>query len=255
MSDGLRGRRVGVTRSRSQASELSRLLAEAGAVPVELHCLEFADPTDWTPFDAAFADLGRFDGVLFTSTNAVRRTLARIGGTLPPGLRIAAVGGATMAVCAELGVAVDVVPERYLSEGLLEVILTDGVAGTRWLLPRAEVAREVLPEGLRAAGATVDVVAAYRTVPPADPGPIRRALELGLDAVLFASGSSVRHLRGAVGEASWPQALDGVAVGTIGPITSAAVREHGLSVEVEASTASMPALTAALAAWWGRGAP
>lgn len=255
MSEGLRGRRVGVTRSRGQASDLAGLLREAGAVPVELSCLEFAEPSSWSPFDAAFAHLEAYDGVIFSSVNAVARTLGRLG-TWPAGTRrIAAVGGATVAAAEAAGLTVDVVPARYRSEGLLEALLDEGgVAGTRWLIPRAEVARDVLPEGLRVAGATVDVVAAYRTVPPADPAPIREALAAGLDAVLFASGSSVRHLRGAVGEAAWPGPLAGVTVATIGPVTSAAVREHGLRVDVEAPRASMAALVEALAAWTWRDA-
>jgi uroporphyrinogen-III synthase len=246
---------VGVTRSRAQASELVLLLAEAGAQPVELHCLEFVEPSSWGPADAALADLSSYDGVLFTSVNAVVRTLRRTGGWSAPGVCVAGVGPATVAALRSWGVEPDVVPRRFLSEGLLEALKQrGGLVGSRWLLPRAEVARDVLPEGLRAAGARVDVVAVYRTVAPSDPSPIRAALASGLDAITFASGSSVRHLRAAVADDGWPGVLDGVAVVTIGPITSASAREEGLVVGVEAPEASLAAMVAALSAHLG-GAP
>jgi len=215
---------------------------------VELACLEFAEPASWGPADAALERLHTYDGVLFTSPRAVAEMLGRLGSWPPFEGVVAAVGGATGAALEARGVTPDVVPERFHSEALVEALVSrGGLDGTRWLLPRAEVARAVIPDGLAAAGATVDIVAVYRTVPPADPEPLRATLAAGLDAITFASGSSVRNLRGAVGEAGWPGALRGVVVATIGPVTTAAALQEGLTVQREATTASLPGLVAAVA--------
>lgn len=254
MSGPLRGARVGVTRSRSQASRLAELLSRAGAEPVELPCLELVDPVSFAPLDEALATLpSGFDGVLFTSTNSVERVLARTPPERFVGLEIGVTGRTTAAALESRGVNVTVLPERFLSEGLLAALdssLGDRLDGFRWLLPRAEEAREVLPAGLRARGCAVQVVTAYRAVPPNDPEPLRRALESGLHAVTFASGATARHLAGALAR-PLSEALDGVAVASIGPVTSRACAELGLSVTVEAEEASMQALVEALVAWWG----
>ncbi len=250
----LRGLRVGVTRSRSQAGQLVDRLRREGAEPVELPVLEFLPPASWAPLDEALRALGSFDGVLFTSTNAVERTLERARRVAPEApwadVLVAVTGAATAEALREGGVRVDLVPDRYLSEGLLEALIArtpGGLAGTRWLLPRARDAREILPEGLRAAGAEVLVVEVYRAAPPGDPEPLRRRLEDGVDVVTFASGSSVRHLLDAVG--SLPE---DVAVASIGPVTSKACRDAGLRVAVEATEARIDALVDALVAWRAR---
>lgn len=253
MSEGqpLRGLRVGVTRSQTQASHLSERLRAAGAEPVELPVLEFRPPESWGPLDAALRDLPRFDGVVFTSVNAVERTLARAASLgladLWSGRFLAASGTATAAALGAAGLAVDLVPSTFHSEAILESLserLGPRMRGSRWLLPRAAVAREVLPEGLRALGADVVVAAAYRTTPPADLEPLRASLRAGLDVVTFASGSSVLHLLAALG--SLPA---DVAVATIGPVTSRACRDAGLAVDVEAGEARIDALVDALIRW------
>lgn len=252
MSQPLRGLRVGVTRSRSQASALVERLRAAGAEPVELPVLAFHPPDSWDDVDRALDSLDRYDGVLFTSTNAVGRTLerARLRGVSPGAFArpfVAASGTATGAVLQAAGIPVDLIPDTFHSEALvasLRARFGPSLAGTRWLLPRAQVAREVLPDGLRASGASVDVVAVYRTGPPEDPGPLRAALTRGLEVVTFASGSSVQHLIAAVGALP-----SGVAVVTIGPVTSAACRAAGLTVAAEAEEARLDALVDAIVRW------
>lgn len=247
----LRGLRVGVTRSPSQASHLCDRLRAAGADPVELPVLEFLPPESWSPLDAALRELASFDGVLFTSANAVDRTLqrARSLGLFDAwtGTFLAVAGTATGEALEAAGLVVDLVPAAFRSEALLEALVARfgaGLAGSRWLLPRAAVARPVLPEGLRALGAEVVVAAAYRTAPPRDPEPLRAVLREGLDVVTFASGSSVLNLLAAVG--TLPSAL---AVASIGPVTSQACRDAGLAVQVEASEARIDALVEALIRW------
>jgi uroporphyrinogen-III synthase len=215
---------------------------------VALTTLVLADPLDLAPLDAALARLpAGYDGVLFTSTNTVDRVarrLAAAGRSLAAatrGIRVGVSGPATAEALEAQGVSVDLIPDRSTSEGLLERM--EDVSNTRWLLPRAERARPVLPDGLRALGATVDIVTAYRTVPPRDPSEVRAALATGLDAITFASGSAVRNLADlVVGELA--EALRGVAVVSIGPVTSAACREYGLE-PIEAAEARIDALARA----------
>jgi uroporphyrinogen-III synthase len=242
---------VGVTRSRTQASQLVERLREAGADPVELPILEFHPPSSWDPLDRGLDGLNRFDGVVFTSVNAVERTLERAaerGLVLAwSGLYVAASGSATAAALEARGVHVDLIPPKFHSESLLAALLEefgDGISTTRWLLPRAEIARAILPDGLSAAGAQVVVAPAYRTASPADPGPLQATLRSGLDVLTFASGSSVKNLVQALGPVP-----ETVAVASIGPVTSRACVDAGLAVAVEAKEARIDSLVDAIVAW------
>lgn len=251
----LRGARVGVTRSREQAGEIVDLLRASGGEPVLVPCLEIADPVSFAPLDEALDSLpGGYDGVLFSSPNAVRRALARPGAARMGEVLLAATGTATAEALAEHGLAAGVVPSRFRAEGLVDALVLrfgpGGLAGTRWLLPRADLARDVLPASLRSLGATVDEVIAYRNLAPESAVGLE-ALVAGLDAITFASGSAVARLREALAE-SWEIAMDGVVVASIGPVTSAACRGAGLSVAVEAAEARIASLVDALAASWGR---
>lgn len=253
MTGSLNGARIGITRAGEQAAGLAALVVASGGNPVLMPCLEVVAPESFELLDAALARLPEgYDGVLFSSVNVVRWTLSRAEvGTLRQ-VTVAAVGRATAEALEERGVEVQVVPEDFHAEGLLLALDayagSRGLAGTRWLLPRADVAREILPLGLEARGATVDRVVAYRNV-AADPGPLFDALERGLDAVTFASGSAVERLRGALGD-RFGELLAGVIVASIGPVTSRACRDAGLSVHVEAAEARVPALADALASHW-----
>ena len=250
MSGPLSGVRVGVTRAREQAADVASEIADRGGVVVLMPCLEVAGPEDFEPLDAAIARLpGGYDGILFSSTNAVRWTLDRCSEGALRGVRVAATGTATSELLESRGVHVDVIPAAFHSEGLLEALDQDGgLSGTRWLLPRADVAREVLPRGLEARGAHVDRVVAYRNLAP-EPGPLLDAIEAGLDAITFASGSAVRRLAAALGPRLGPL-LDGVVVASIGPVTSRACIEFGLTVAVALAEARVSTLVGDLADHW-----
>ena len=249
---GLGGARVGVTRAAAQSGELADRIAARGGLPVRIPCLEVVGPESPELLDRALArPPAGYDGVLFASTNAARFTLERVAAGLLQEPVVAAVGEATAAELIRSGVRVDVVPTVHRAEGLLaalEAHMGRRMAGSRWLLPRADVAREVLPEGLEALGATVDRVVAYRNRAP-EPGPLLEALEEGLEAITFASGSAVRRLAAALGD-RFPALLDGVVVASIGPVTSEACRALGLAVHVEAPEARVAALVDALAEHW-----
>jgi len=246
----LLGRRVVVTRTRRQASALSAGLRSLGADPVEVPVIEIADPDDGgTALRAAAADLGAYDCVTVTSPNGAERLLAAVTATGGDARRfgtatVAAIGPATARVLAAGGIVADVVPERYVAESLLDVLTATGRPG-RLLLARAAVARDVLPDGLRAAGWEVDVVDAYRTV-PARLSEDQRAAAAAADVITFTSSSTVEHFVAAFGADAVPPV-----VACIGPVTAATARQHGLRVDVEATEHTIDGLLAALVAWAG----
>jgi uroporphyrinogen III methyltransferase/synthase len=242
------GLRVVVTRTRVQASRLSTALQEAGAEAVEVPVIEVADPLDGgAALASAVGRLSSYDWVVVTSPNGARRLLdavtaagsdARAFGST----RVAAIGPATAEVLARGGIRADLVPERFVAESLLEALPAPVGVG-RILLARAEVARDVLPDGLRAAGWEVDVVDAYRTVAAALDEHARAALA-DADVVTFTSSSTVERFLDAFGADAVPPV-----VACIGPITSATARERGLTVDVEAEVHTVPGLVDALLAW------
>lgn len=242
------GRRVVVTRTRTQASQLAALLRAEGAEPVEIPLIEITDPDDGgAALAAAAAAAGSYDWIVLTSPNGAERFLAALGDVRRFGTaNIAVIGPGTAAVLREVAVHPDLVPERFVAEGLVEVFPSPPAGGGRVLLARAAAARDVLPDALRAAGWEVDVVAAYRTVPTAVTDD-HRALLASADAVTFASSSTVDHFVAAFGVDAVPPV-----VASIGPVTSATARAHGIEVTVEAPEHTIPGLVAALAGHLGQ---
>jgi len=248
----LAGRRVLVTRSEGQAGELVAALRRAGAVPVLAPMIELVPLTGTPELAAAIAGLGNYDVLLFTSANAVRYFVeaASSGKTLSAlRARVVCVGPATARAARQLGLAVRLVPaQRFDAEGLLEALRAAfPLAGQRILLPRAAAARNVLPEGLRRAGAVVDVLAVYRTAPAAaDTGVLCARLVQGeIDALTFTSPSTVRHFLACLDEAARTAARRCVMV-ALGPVTAAALREAGLPPDGVAERAEAAALVEAL---------
>lgn len=238
----LLGRSVVVTRAPGQASELAVRLREQGAAVVEVPTIDVVDPRDGgAALRSAMASPGAYDWLVVTSPNGARRMLAELRDARDlAGVQLAAIGPGTARVLSEHHLSVDLVPERYVAEGLLEAFPDPPVDGGRVLLARAEVARDVLPDGLRARGWAVDVVDAYRTVPaPVDDEARDRAR--GADAITFTSASAVTNFVAAAG-------ADAVApvVAVIGPVTAAAARDLGVEVTVEAAEHTLDGLVEAL---------
>ncbi len=240
------GKRVVVTRTREQASQLAAALRDAGAQPIEVPVITVADPVDeGVAIVAAARQLGTYDWVVLTSPNGARRLLGAVescggDGRWFAGTRIAAIGPGTAAVLAGSGLRPDLLPERFVAESLLEAM----PAGSgRVLLARAEVARDVLPDGLQAKGWKVDVVDAYRTQPAPRSDEAVAALA-GADIVTFTSASTVDRFLEAFGPGAVPPV-----VACIGPVTADAARAHGLAVDVEAPTHTIDGLVEALVRW------
>jgi len=247
------GRRIVVTRTRAQASELSRGLLALGAEPVEVPVIEVVPPTDGgAALAVATERLAGYDWIVFTSSNGVERTFAGVPDTRAlGGARVAAIGPGTAAALARYRVVADLVPDRYVAEGLLEAFPDAPASGAarRVLIARAEEARAVLPDGLRARGWEVDVVAAYRTV-AATVDEEARARVRGADAITFTSSSTVSRFVEAFGADAVPPI-----VAAIGPITGATARELALDVTVEAEEHTIAGLVDALVDRLGRTGP
>jgi len=234
-----------VTRARHQAEEFSRLLRGLGAEPVEMPTIAIEPPETWDEVDAAIGRLDGYDFVAFTSANAVGAFCGRMGvlGASLGAVRVAAVGPGTAEALAQRGLRVDVVAEESRGEGLFEALSAGGVAGRRFLLPRAEEGREVLPDALRGAGGIVDVVPVYRTVAVSnvDLGPLRRG---EIDVLTFASPSAVVHFA-----RSAPNAMDAAGsalVAVIGPVTREACERVGLRVDIQPARYTLEALAEAI---------
>ncbi|HEX8943667.1 MAG TPA: uroporphyrinogen-III C-methyltransferase [Gemmatimonadaceae bacterium] len=245
------GKRIVVTRARSQASSLSERLIAAGADVVEMPAtrIERADPA---PLRAALARISEYGWAIFTSQNAVKifwdvlRIDARDARALA-GVKIAAVGPATASALLDCGLAVDVAPDRFVAEALLdELRLRGDVRGVRVLYVAAEGARETLQDGLEELGAVVDRIVAYRSAPDGEGAADlrRRLLDDKADMVTFTSASSVTAFVAAVGA----DAAKRAPAASIGPITSEEARAAGLDVVVEATESTIAGLVDAIAA-------
>jgi uroporphyrinogen-III synthase len=251
MPGPLAGKRIVVTRAQRQSGSLRELLEQRGAEVLLLPTIETLPPDSFAPLDQALRDATEYQWLVVTSANAVRVIGERLAaaGLNPRALghlRIAAVGPSTADALKELGLAVELMPERYVGE-VLAATLAPRVSGQRVLLVRARAARDVVPDALRSAGAELKIVDAYWTVMPTDSA--ERAKEIFTrigfpDAIVFTSGSTVRNLQQVLAEAGLTMPLE-VACVSIGPVTSAALREAGLSVAAEAEAATLDALVRA----------
>jgi uroporphyrinogen-III synthase len=248
----LAGRRILVTRAVHQAGKLSEGLRALGAVPVEVPVLEIRKPASLDPLDNALRELDHYDWLIVTSANTVRALLERaaeIGHSLklPSSLKVAAIGEASASAARNARFQVALVPENYVAESLVECMV-GLVEGKSVLLARAAIARDVIPEALRAAGAKVDVVDAYQNAVPADaPARLRKELANGIDAATFTSSSSVEHLAEAARAAGLAFPFEGVAAISIGPITTKTLCAYNWPPVVEAVPSDIPGLIAAVA--------
>jgi uroporphyrinogen III methyltransferase / synthase len=248
------GKRIVVTRdrgttpNRGQAAELAAPLNELGAETILLPAIEIRPAEDPEPLDRAIARLRTYDWLIFTSVNGVRYFTERLDASARDlralsSLKICAIGPATRAAVEALHLKVDLMPEEYVAESLVAAFTEEHLNGRRILLPRAAVARDVVPTELTRRGASVEVVEAYRTVAPA--GLAEHAAEAFArkpDWITFGSSSAVKNLVDAAG----PMALRNVRIASIGPVTSRTIRECGLEVDAEAQPYTMEALIAAI---------
>jgi uroporphyrinogen-III synthase len=259
----LQGVRVLVGRARHQAGSLSTELRKLGAGVVEIPFIEIRKPKSFQPLNTALKNLQSYDWLILTSVNGVeamweRLRRLRITNRSLRRLKIAAIGPATRKAIETREAKVSVVPKKYVAESVVKS-LRKQVKGKRVLLVRAKIARDVIPRELRRAGAQIDVIEAYETVAPkTSRSRLRAALQNAKnrpDVIAFTSSSTVRNfvtLLGAAGGGSGrrrrPGNLEGVTLASIGPVTSATLRELHLGVDVEARQYTIPGLIRAIVA-------
>ena len=241
------GQRIVVTRAREQADALAARLEALGAHAIELPTIEIRPAADPAPLDRAIANLASYDWLIFTSATGVRCFVERLDGSAfdwrSLRARICAIGPATRAAIEALHLKVDLMPAEYVAEGLLAAFADHDLTGKRILLPRAAVARDLVPVELARRGAQVDVVEAYRTAMP-DDAPARAAevFTHKPDWITFTSSSTVQNFVSAAGAG----VLEGVKVASIGPVTSKTARELGIQVTVEAAPFTIDGLVEAI---------
>ena len=243
----LAGRTIVVTRAAAQAAPLRDALEVRGARVVLVPTIVAEPARDAEPVRRAVGALEAYAWIVFTSANAVRFFAeyldTRPGGRLPPGVHVAAVGTGTAAALAERGIRLDAIPDEFLGVRVAEVL--GDLHGRRVLLPRADIGRPETPDALRAAGALVDDVTVYHTVPAAPDPAGAAALEAGVDAVTFTSPSTFTNLVAMLGDRA-ARLLAGVVLASIGPVTSRAMRDAGFPVHVEPAEHTMAGLVDAL---------
>ena len=241
----LRGRRVMVTRARGQASGLIEALEREGAEVIAVPAIEIVAPESYAGLDEMLGRVGEFDWIVFSSVNGVKVFVSRLQGREVRG-EIAAVGSATAGAVEDAGLRVSVMPDVFIAEKLVEA-LAGKVAGKSVLVVGAEVSRDVLVEGLRRAGAVVEVGVAYRTVVPRESVEILMGMTDWPEVVTFTSASSVRNFFALV-EAAGVTVPVGVQFVSIGAITSGTLRELGGRVDAEARVAGVEGLVDAVVA-------
>lgn len=250
----LAGVRVLVTRARSQAGALSDRLAALGGEPWEVPVIAIVDPPSWEALDEAVRRIGEYRWLVLTSANGVRSFMARLLASSKDvralgHLQVVAVGSVTAAALAAAGIRADLVPEQFHGAALPPLLAPHLRSGDRVLMARSEIADPAYAEGLRALGAQVDDVIAYRTVPePVDGALLRAALAAGeVDYVTFTASSTVRHLLAALDAGGGaPRHFGGARIAAIGSETAKALRAAGLPVDVQARVFTVDGLVEAL---------
>ena len=256
----LAGCRVLVSRAQKQAGALSSALRELGCEVLEIPFIEIRRPSSYRPLDESLQNLANYDWLILTSVNGVgalfgRMDKCKVSAAALAGRNIAAIGPATRKAIEARGVEVHVTPKEYVAESVVRA-LARRVKGKRVLLVRAKVARDVIPRELRNAGARVDVIEAYETVAPESSRKrLLSALANGArkpHAITFTSSSTVKNfvlllgLRRARAALKKTVLRNGIHSASIGPVTSATLREFGLPVDIEAREYTVPGLVAAI---------
>jgi uroporphyrinogen III methyltransferase/synthase len=245
------GRGIVITRPEAQAEELSELLRARGARVIHFPVIRIAPPESWEELDAAIDRIENYRWIIFTSANGVAyffRRLRERGRDIRDlkGVRVATIGPATASAVETLGIRVDLVPEEFISEGVVKAFAGEDLRGRRILLPRAEQARDVIPEGLAKMGADVDVATAYRTVrSDRNAAGLESFLaEDKVDVITFTSPSTVANFLGIMGaDFHLPSK---VRIACIGPVTETAARRAGLPVDILQERYTIPGLVEAL---------
>jgi uroporphyrinogen III methyltransferase / synthase len=253
------GKRIVVTRPREQAGDFVEQLEALGATVIEAPMIRIGPPEDFAPLDEACAAAGSFDWIVFTSVNGVDYFMRRL--SLGPGdvrdlkdVRLCAIGPGTADRLRRHGIKVDLMPPEFRSESVVDALRAAGpLVGKRILLPRADIAREMLADQLRKSGADVVEVTAYRSLPvesddPAEPDIYRMLLDKRIDVVTFTSPSTVRNFLRVYGKEQAADLLRTTIVASIGPVTAEAAEQGGVRTSIMPDEYTIPDLVRAIVA-------
>jgi uroporphyrinogen III methyltransferase/synthase len=258
-SDALRGKRILVTRARSQALSLAQRIESLGGEVVEFPTIEIRPPESYGPLDQAIYQIANYDWLIFTSVNGVEQFLNRfekLGKNIAnlAGIEVGAIGPETARRLTAAQIEPTFVPKQYQAEGILEGLISETVLGKRILIPRAAKARDILPETLRRWGARVDVVEAYQTVlPQVDVSALCRLLREGtIDMITFTSSSTATNFSVMLRDQDLPRLLSRAVIACIGPITKKTVEDLGMRPEIVSEEFTIPGLVRAMVDYFSR---
>lgn len=247
------GKRIVITRARNQASVLAEAIENLGGEPWEFPMIDIRDPEDFTALDQAINNIQSYDWLILTSVNGVESFFRRLyhqGKDVRElyGVNLCAVGPKTKQALETRGLRCEYVPGEFTAEGIIEVFRGLNIQGKRFLLPRADIGRKVLPDALAEMGAQVDDVAAYHNVICTENGPQLKQMLLdgSIHLITFTSSSTVNNLLTLLAGEDYRVLLDNVVLASIGPITSDTIRKHGLTVGVEAQEYTIDGLVEAI---------
>jgi uroporphyrinogen III methyltransferase / synthase len=258
-SKPLSGKAVLVTRARQQSEEMTAMLEELGAKVIHAPMIEMQGPDSWDAVDQSIHQLEGYDWIIFTSANGVKFFFHRLAQIRSESLSeisqasVCAIGAATAKALELVGAKIDLIAANSTAEGLMQELLdrlggSDAVGGLRFLLPRARLAREVLPDELTKLGAQVDVVETYQNVmPETDSQSILGLLQNeGIDVITFTSSSTVHNFAALIGKAHLSELLQNSLIACIGPVTRASAEEYHLQNMIQPNRSTTEALVEAI---------
>lgn len=263
VTKSLDGRTIVITRAREQAEEFAALLEKYGARVISCPTIEIVEPESFELLDEAIDNLYGYDWLVFTSVNGIKHFLRRFAERGHENhelddLRVCAIGESSATALSDLHIHVDIVPEQFQAEGVFESLKEylgdlDAFKSLNFLIPRASVARDYLPQALESVGARVDVVPTYRTVKPrnSELGRVAALLEGGaIDCIAFSSSSSVTNFAQLFDTSDLAQLLNGVVVACIGDVTATTAVQFGLKPAIQPVAHTIVALAGSIAAFY-----
>jgi uroporphyrinogen III methyltransferase/synthase len=258
-SDALKGKRILITRARSQALSLAQSIESLGGEVVEFPTIEIKPPARYESLDEAIKQITSYDWLIFTSVNGVDQFLNRfekLGKSVADlvAIEVGAIGPETAKRLTAAQIRLSLVPKQYQAEGILVELLSKNLFGKRVLIPRAAKARDILPETLRQRGARVDVVEAYQTVlPQTDVAAVQKLLRDGkIDVITFTSSSTATNFAAMLHDQDLPRLLSRVVIACIGPITKKTVEDLGMRPQIVSEEFTIPGLVNAIVDYFAR---
>lgn len=252
-SSPLEKKRIVITRPKNQATDFIKMLKAQGAEPILFPTIQIVPPRDWSEIDEAIAKLELYDTVIFTSVNGVNfffQRLKKKGRDYHSlhNIRIGAIGPRTAEQIERFHLPVDIIPNEFRAESMVDALEKDGISGRRFLLPRAEKAREVLPEEIKQRGGYIDVVTAYRT--SKGEGNVQEIKALFqkrlIDVVTFTSSSTVKNFVDLLSGGTLPDLIKGCVVASIGPVTAKTAASLGIKTDIMPEEYTIQGLTEAM---------